>query len=39
MEAGRLVADRPIKEFFGNTQDPRIQRFLTKMIHQREERP
>jgi ABC-type polar amino acid transport system ATPase subunit len=39
MEAGRLVADRPIKEFFGNTQDPRIQRFLTKMIHQREEKP
>jgi ABC-type polar amino acid transport system ATPase subunit len=39
MEAGRLVADRPIKEFFGDTQDPRIQRFLTKMIHQREETP
>jgi ABC-type polar amino acid transport system ATPase subunit len=39
MEAGRLVADRPIKEFFGNTQDPRIQRFLTKMIQQREEKP
>jgi ABC-type polar amino acid transport system ATPase subunit len=38
MEAGRLVADQPIREFFGNAQDPRIQRFLTKMIHQREEK-
>ncbi len=39
MEAGRVVADRPIKEMFGNIDDPRIQRFLTKMIHQREETP
>jgi polar amino acid transport system ATP-binding protein/glutamine transport system ATP-binding protein len=39
MEAGRVVADQSIGEFFGNTQDPRIQRFLTKMIHQREEQP
>ena len=39
MEAGRVVADRPIKEMFGDIDDPRIQRFLTKMIHQREETP
>ena len=37
MEAGRLVADQPIRDFFGNAQDPRIQRFLTKMSHQRSE--
>jgi len=37
MEAGRVVADQPIRQFFGNTQDPRIQRFLTKMTHQRSE--
>jgi ABC-type polar amino acid transport system ATPase subunit len=37
MEAGRLVADQPIGKFFGNAQDPRIQRFLTKMTHQRNE--
>ena len=37
MEAGRLVADQPIREFFGSTQDPRIQRFLTKMTHRRSE--
>ena len=39
MEAGRVVADRPIEEMFGDIDDPRIQRFLTKMIHQREEKP
>ena len=39
MEDGRIVADQSIGEFFGNTQDPRIQRFLNKMIHQREEKP
>ena len=38
MEAGRVVADRPIKEMFGDIDDPRIQRFLTKMIHQRDEK-
>ena len=37
MEAGRLVADQPIRAFFGDDQDPRIQRFLTKMTHQRHE--
>jgi ABC-type polar amino acid transport system ATPase subunit len=37
MEAGRLVADQPTREFFGTAQDPRIQRFLTKMAHQRSE--
>src|SRR3954454_2233481 len=35
MEAGKVIADQPIRDFFGNAQDPRIQRFLTKMIHQR----
>ena len=39
MEAGRIVADRPIEEMFGDIDDPRIQRFLTKMVHQREEKP
>jgi ABC-type polar amino acid transport system ATPase subunit len=39
MEAGRVVADRPIEEMFGDIDDPRIQRFLTKMIHQRDEKP
>jgi ABC-type polar amino acid transport system ATPase subunit len=33
IEAGQLVSDQPIGEFFGTTQDARIQRFLTKMIH------
>jgi ABC-type polar amino acid transport system ATPase subunit len=37
MEGGRLVADQPIAEFFGNAQDPRIQRFLTKMTHPKRE--
>ena len=37
MEAGRVVADQPTRDFFGKAQDPRIQRFLTKMIHQRSE--
>ena len=37
MEAGRLVADQRIDEFFGNAQDPRIQRFLTKMAHPKRE--
>jgi len=36
MEAGRVVADQPIGVFFGRAQDPRIQRFLTKMAHQHE---
>jgi ABC-type polar amino acid transport system ATPase subunit len=37
MEAGKVIADQPIAEFFGNTQDPRIQRFLTKMAHPKRE--
>jgi ABC-type polar amino acid transport system ATPase subunit len=37
MEAGRLVADQRIDAFFGNAQDPRIQRFLTKMAHPKRE--
>jgi ABC-type polar amino acid transport system ATPase subunit len=37
MEAGRVVADQPIGAFFGGAQDARIQRFLTKMTHQRSE--
>jgi ABC-type polar amino acid transport system ATPase subunit len=37
MEAGKLVADQPIAEFFGNAQDQRIQRFLTKMAHSKRE--
>jgi polar amino acid transport system ATP-binding protein/glutamine transport system ATP-binding protein len=41
MEAGKLVADQPIGAFFGNAQDPRIQRFLTKMAREgsEEDRP
>jgi ABC-type polar amino acid transport system ATPase subunit len=34
IEAGQLVSDQPIGEFFGTTQDARIRRFLTKMVHQ-----
>ena len=37
MEGGRVLADQPIRDFFGQAQDPRIQRFLTKMAHQRSE--
>ena len=37
MEAGKLIADQPIKQFFGNTQDARIQRFLNKMAHSKRE--
>jgi ABC-type polar amino acid transport system ATPase subunit len=37
MEAGKVIADQPIAEFFGNTQDPRILRFLTKMAHSKRE--
>jgi ABC-type polar amino acid transport system ATPase subunit len=37
MEAGKLIADQPIDQFFGNAQDPRIQRFLTKMAYSKRE--
>ena len=37
MEGGRVLADQPIRDFFGHAQDQRIQRFLTKMAHQRSE--
>ena len=37
MEAGKLIADQPIDQFFGTTQDPRIQRFLNKMAHSKRE--
>ena len=37
MEAGKVIADQPIAQFFGNAQDPRIQRFLTKMAHSKRE--
>ena len=37
MEAGKLVADQPIDQFFGAAQDPRIQRFLTKMAYSKRE--
>jgi ABC-type polar amino acid transport system ATPase subunit len=39
MEDGRVVADRPSKEMFGDIDDPRIQRFLNKMAHQKDEKP
>ena len=38
MEDGRIVADRPSVEMFGHIDDPRIQRFLSKMTHQKEEK-
>jgi ABC-type polar amino acid transport system ATPase subunit len=37
MEAGRVIADQPIGEFFGTVQDPRIRRFLTKMAREHSE--
>jgi ABC-type polar amino acid transport system ATPase subunit len=37
MEAGKLIGDQPIDQFFGASQDPRIQRFLNKMAHSRRE--
>jgi ABC-type polar amino acid transport system ATPase subunit len=37
MEAGRVIADQPIGEFFGAVQDPRIRRFLTKMAREHSE--
>ena len=36
-EPAKLIADQPIDKFFGNAQDPRIQRFLTKMAHSKRE--
>ena len=34
---GGCVADQRIDEFFGTAQDPRIERFLTKMAHPKRE--
>jgi ABC-type polar amino acid transport system ATPase subunit len=37
IEAGKLIADQPIDQFFGSSQDPRIQRFLNKMARSKRE--
>jgi ABC-type polar amino acid transport system ATPase subunit len=36
MENGTVLADQPTAEFFGTSQDARIQRFLNKMSHRPE---